>query len=96
MILEADQIVVMNQGSVVDCGSHAELVERCATYERLYRLQFAVGDGPVSGNGRSYRTGQAGDAVGSRVIWVTEKRRVGPENHRRRVPRQPELICQPV
>jgi subfamily B ATP-binding cassette protein MsbA len=41
-ILEADQIVVMDQGGVVDRGTHAELVERCAMYERLFRLQFAV------------------------------------------------------
>ncbi|MEI6713248.1 MAG: ABC transporter ATP-binding protein [Verrucomicrobiota bacterium] len=43
-ILEADQIVVMNQGSVVDRGTHAELLERCPIYERLYRLQFAAGE----------------------------------------------------
>ncbi len=46
-ILEADQIVVMDQGSVVDRGTHAELVARCGIYERLFRLQFTVGD--VSG-----------------------------------------------
>jgi subfamily B ATP-binding cassette protein MsbA len=43
-ILEADQIVVMDRGRVVDCGKHAELVERCAIYERLYRLQFVVAE----------------------------------------------------
>ena len=43
-ILEADQIVVMDQGGVVDRGSHAELVLRCAMYERLFRLQFSVGE----------------------------------------------------
>ena len=44
-ILEADQIVVMDQGGVVDRGTHAELVVRCAMYERLFRLQFTVGEG---------------------------------------------------
>ncbi|NBV87468.1 MAG: ABC transporter ATP-binding protein [Verrucomicrobia bacterium] len=43
-ILEADQIVVMDQGGVVDRGTHAELVGRCAMYERLFRLQFTVGE----------------------------------------------------
>ena len=43
-ILEADQIVVMDQGCVVDQGTHSELVERCALYERLFRLQFTVNE----------------------------------------------------
>ena len=43
-ILEADQIVVLDQGAVVDRGTHAELVERCALYERLFRLQFTVSE----------------------------------------------------
>jgi ABC-type multidrug transport system fused ATPase/permease subunit len=41
-ILEADQIIVMDQGRVLDQGTHAQLVERCQTYERLFRLQFAT------------------------------------------------------
>jgi ABC-type multidrug transport system fused ATPase/permease subunit len=44
-ILEADQIIVMDQGSVLDRGTHAELMGRCATYERLYRLQFSAEGG---------------------------------------------------
>ncbi|MCX8513193.1 MAG: ABC transporter ATP-binding protein, partial [Chthoniobacteraceae bacterium] len=43
-ILEADQIVVMDQGGVVDRGRHSELVLRCPMYERLFRLQFSVGE----------------------------------------------------
>ncbi|MEK0447451.1 MAG: Lipid export ATP-binding/permease protein MsbA, partial [Verrucomicrobiota bacterium] len=47
-ILEADQIIVMDQGSVVDSGTHAELLARCAIYERLYRLQFTAEEPPAA------------------------------------------------
>jgi ATP-binding cassette, subfamily B, bacterial MsbA len=40
-ILEADQIVVMDQGAVLDSGTHHELLVRCPVYERLFRLQFS-------------------------------------------------------
>ncbi|MEZ0275534.1 MAG: ABC transporter ATP-binding protein, partial [Roseimicrobium sp.] len=42
-IMEANQIVVMNHGEVVDMGSHEELLARCELYQRLYQLQFASG-----------------------------------------------------
>ena len=39
-ILNADQIVVMKHGQVLDVGPHADLLDRCEEYQRLYQLQF--------------------------------------------------------
>lgn len=36
-VRDADQLVVLERGRVVDRGTHAELVARCATYQRLAR-----------------------------------------------------------
>jgi subfamily B ATP-binding cassette protein MsbA len=40
-ILHADLIVVLDQGKIVETGSHAELVQRAGVYQKLYELQFA-------------------------------------------------------
>jgi len=42
----ADQILVMDQGQVVERGTHEELVIRGGLYADLYRTQFAVVDSP--------------------------------------------------
>lgn len=39
-VLSADTIVVMEGGRVVDAGRHAELLESCTLYARLYEMQF--------------------------------------------------------
>jgi ATP-binding cassette subfamily B protein len=39
-VLEADRIVVINEGRIVDIGSHEELVGRDPLYARLAELQF--------------------------------------------------------
>ena len=40
-ILDADLIVVMDRGRIVEQGTHAELLARGGLYADLYRLQFA-------------------------------------------------------
>jgi subfamily B ATP-binding cassette protein MsbA len=39
-ILHADLIVVLEQGRIVETGSHAELSQRGGVYQKLYELQF--------------------------------------------------------
>ncbi len=39
-ILHADRIIVMEQGRVVESGTHHELLERGGLYRRLYEIQF--------------------------------------------------------
>ncbi|MBV9997351.1 MAG: ATP-binding cassette domain-containing protein [Caulobacteraceae bacterium] len=41
-VLAADRIVVMDEGRVVDEGTHAELIERGGLYARLAQLQFGL------------------------------------------------------
>ncbi|WP_079407428.1 ABC transporter ATP-binding protein [Streptomyces sp. 3211] len=47
----ADQILVVEEGRIVERGTHTELLAAGGRYEELYRTQFAVSDGeaPVSG-----------------------------------------------
>jgi subfamily B ATP-binding cassette protein MsbA len=40
-IHEADRIVVLDQGSLVDSGRHDDLLARCETYRRLFRHWMA-------------------------------------------------------
>ncbi len=43
-VMDADVIYVMDQGRVVEAGSHAELLARGGAYARLHALQFAEQD----------------------------------------------------
>ena len=39
-IMNADQIIVLDQGTVVGIGTHAQLVERCEVYREIVRSQL--------------------------------------------------------
>lgn len=39
-IINADAIAVIDQGSVIDVGTHSELIDRCELYARLASMQF--------------------------------------------------------
>jgi ABC-type multidrug transport system fused ATPase/permease subunit len=39
-IINADAIAVIDSGSVVDVGTHSELLARCDLYQRLANMQF--------------------------------------------------------
>ncbi len=43
-VMEADQIIVMNNGRVQDVGTHSELLERNADYRDLYETQTRGGN----------------------------------------------------
>ncbi len=41
-IKNADKIVVMERGNVMESGSHEQLIEQSGVYKMLYDIQFAV------------------------------------------------------
>ena len=44
-ITAADQIVVLNRGTIVGLGTHAQLLETCPTYAEIAESQLAIGAG---------------------------------------------------
>jgi len=48
-VRRADRIVVIENGTIADIGSHDDLLQRIGTYRRLYDLQFVELDTPNAG-----------------------------------------------
>jgi subfamily B ATP-binding cassette protein MsbA len=48
-VRRADRIVVLENGTIADIGSHEELMQKLGTYRRLYDLQFIHVDAPRVG-----------------------------------------------
>ena len=42
-VRNADRIVVLSRGKVVEVGTHRDLYERGGEYRRLHEIQFATG-----------------------------------------------------
>jgi len=42
-IMHADRILVLDDGELVGCGTHAELLNSCEVYREIYRSQFPEG-----------------------------------------------------
>jgi len=68
-VREADNIVVMDKGRVVDQGRHSELLDRGGIYAQLHALQFKTnepsGDMIAQAHADQHRTGNVSDSRGS-------------------------------
>ena len=50
-VIDADKIVIMDGGSIVDIGTHDELMERCEIYRETYDQQMKKAEGGVANVG---------------------------------------------
>lgn len=43
-LMGADEIMVLNQGEIEECGTHSELIQRNGIYRRIYEIQMSRDD----------------------------------------------------
>ena len=43
-LMGADEIIVLNQGKIEECGTHGELIEKNGIYRRIYEIQMSLDD----------------------------------------------------
>ena len=43
-IIDADRIVILDAGKIIDIGRHKELLKKSKIYQNLYKLQFKKED----------------------------------------------------
>ncbi|MEO9778114.1 MAG: ABC transporter ATP-binding protein [Sedimentitalea sp.] len=73
-IINADKIIVMDRGKVVDAGTHAELLKRGGIYADLYHLQFQGGKTVIDPQGAAALAPHAPHLSKPQSSWL---RRVG-------------------
>lgn len=64
-IRDADLILVMEQGAIVEQGTHEELLTRRGAYWRLYNAQFEAAVDPDEEEGAPDTDGTAGESAGT-------------------------------
>jgi ATP-binding cassette, subfamily B, multidrug efflux pump len=62
-ILDADEILVLHHGEVVERGTHSALVSRRGLYDRLYRLQAGDAATQIAGSHERAQTANADSAA---------------------------------
>ena len=61
-VMDADRILVMDEGRLAACGTHEELMRSCRAYREIYDSQKDSGESPSAGDGRSARPARKEEA----------------------------------